>query len=144
MIQELSDFSHAKKVRDGSYLSNFSVNRITWCNFEKEKKITEYERVVKCQDNGQWSKKQWGQIQGAALVLERFLKVGVAWSRVGPCPQSFVYVAGTVHSTSAEGTSAMNCMHECLWKTLSQDCPQCNGEVAFSSSMCIYNVNLKT
>ena len=33
----------------------------------------------------------------------------------------------TVHSTSAEGTSAMNCMHECLWKTLSQDCP--HGEV---------------
>ena len=23
----------------------------------------------------------------------------------------------TVHSTSAEGTSAMNCMHECLCKT---------------------------
>ena len=39
-------------------------------------------------------------------------------------------------------TSAMNCMLECLWKTLSQDCP--HGEVAFSTSMCIYNVNLKT
>ena len=40
-----------------------------------------------------------------------------------------------------EGTSAMNCMHECLWKILSQDCP--HGEVAFSTSMCIYNVNLQ-
>ena len=38
------------------------------------------------------------------------------------------------------GIRAMNCMHECLWKTLSQDCP--HGEVAFSTSMCIYNVNL--
>ena len=36
------------------------------------------------------------------------------------------------------GTRAMNCMHLCLWKTLSQDCP--HGEVAFSTSMCIYNV----
>ena len=26
-----------------------------------------------------------------------------------------------------EGTRAMNCMHECLWKTLSQDCP--HGEI---------------
>ena len=48
----------------------------------------------------------------------------------------------TVHSTSAEGTSAMNCMHECLCKTHSRDCP--HAEVAFSTSMCIYNVNLKT
>jgi hypothetical protein len=38
----------------------------------------------------------------------------------------------TVHSTSAD---------ECLWKSLSQDCP--HGKVAFSTSMCIYNVNLQ-
>jgi hypothetical protein len=53
-------------------------------------------------------------------------------------PQAQVH---TVHSTSAEGPSAMNCMHECFWKILSQDCP--HGEVAFSTSMCIYNVNLQ-
>ena len=53
-------------------------------------------------------------------------------------PQAQVH---TVHSTSAEGTSAMNGMHECLWKILSQDCP--HGEVSFSTSMCIYNVNLQ-
>ena len=34
-------------------------------------------------------------------------------------PQAQVH---TVHSTSA-----MNCMHNCLWKTLSQDCP--HGEI---------------
>ena len=39
------------------------------------------------------------------------------------------------------GTRAMNCIHLCLWKTLSQDCPR--GEVAFSTSMCIYIVNLQ-
>ena len=39
-------------------------------------------------------------------------------------PQAQVH---TVRSTSAEGTSARNCMHECLWKTLSQDSP--HGEI---------------
>ena len=39
--------------------------------------------------------------------------------------------------TSAEGMSAMNCMHECLCKTHSWDCP--HGEVAFSNS----NINKK-
>ena len=34
------------------------------------------------------------------------------------------------------------CMHECLCKTHSRDRP--HAEVAFSTSMCIYNVNLKT
>ena len=38
----------------------------------------------------------------------------------------------TVNSTSAEGTSAIDSMHKCLCKTLSQDCP--HGEIAFSSS----------
>ena len=38
----------------------------------------------------------------------------------------------TVNSTSAEGTSAIDSRHECLSKTLSQDCP--HGEIAFSSS----------
>ena len=38
----------------------------------------------------------------------------------------------TNHSTSAKGTSAVICMHLCLCKTLSQDCPY--GEVAFSNS----------
>ena len=38
----------------------------------------------------------------------------------------------TVNSTSAEGTSAIDSMHECLSKTLSQDCP--HGEIAFSGS----------
>ena len=33
------------------------------------------------------------------------------------------------------------CMHLCLWKTLSQDCP--HGEVANSTTMYIYNVNLQ-
>ena len=47
----------------------------------------------------------------------------------------------TVYSTSAGGTSAMNGMHECLWKILSQDYP--HGEVSFSNSMCIYNVTLQ-
>ena len=50
-------------------------------------------------------------------------------------------ISHTVHSMSAKGTSALNCMHECLRKTLSQDCP--HREVAFSTSMCIYNVNHK-
>ena len=53
-------------------------------------------------------------------------------------PQAQVH---TVHSTSAEGTSAMNCMHECLWKTLSQDCP--HGEVAFSTSIRVVKFTLK-
>ena len=39
-------------------------------------------------------------------------------------PQALVH---TVHSTCAFGTRAMNCMHLCLWKTLSQDCP--HGEI---------------
>jgi hypothetical protein len=37
-----------------------------------------------------------------------------------------------------EGTSAMNCMNECLSKTLSQKCP--HGKIAFFNSDCIYNV----
>ena len=42
-------------------------------------------------------------------------------------------------STSAKGTSAMNCMHECLSKTLFQNyCP--HGKIPFSNSACIYNV----
>ena len=41
-------------------------------------------------------------------------------------------------STSAEGTSAMNCMHECLSKTLFQNyCP--HGKIPLSNSTCIYN-----
>ena len=38
----------------------------------------------------------------------------------------------TVNCTSAKGTSATDCMHECLSTTLSQDCP--HGEIAFSIS----------
>ena len=45
-------------------------------------------------------------------------------------------------STNAEGTSAMKCMHKCLWKPLSQDCP--HGEVAFSTSMCIYSAKVSS
>ena len=37
-----------------------------------------------------------------------------------------------VNSTSAEGTSAFDNMHECLSKTLSQNCP--HDEIAFSTS----------
>ena len=42
------------------------------------------------------------------------------------------------HSTCAFGTRAVICMHLCLCKTLSQDCP--HGEVAFSNS----DINKKT
>ena len=38
----------------------------------------------------------------------------------------------TVNSTSAEGTSVIDIMHECLSKTLSPNCP--HAEIAFSSS----------
>ena len=38
----------------------------------------------------------------------------------------------TVNSTSAEGTSAIDSMHECLSKTLSQNSP--HAEIAFSIS----------
>ena len=38
----------------------------------------------------------------------------------------------TVNSTSAKGTRAIDRMHLCLSKTLSQDCP--HGEIAFSGS----------
>ena len=39
----------------------------------------------------------------------------------------------TCSSTSAKGTSAMNCMHECLSKTLFQNyCP--HGKITFSNS----------
>ena len=52
-------------------------------------------------------------------------------------PQALVH---TVHSMSAEGTSAMKCMHLCLWKTISQDCPygkirQCTAIQLYDSSI---------
>ena len=50
-------------------------------------------------------------------------------------PQALVH---TVHSTRAFVTCAMNCMHLCLWKTLSQDCP--HGEIRHS----LFKTRLKT
>ena len=43
-----------------------------------------------------------------------------------------------VNSTSAEGTSAFDKMHECLSKTLFQNCP--HDEIAFSTSSHLINI----
>ena len=48
----------------------------------------------------------------------------------GFCSSTSAYI---IYRTSAKDTSAMNCMHQCLCKTIFQNyCP--DGEIAFSNS----------
>ena len=89
------------------------------------------------------SRHEWCNLTNFYLAF--FLLMSLLENATSPWGQSWERVlhkhSCIHHSTCAFGTRAVICMHLCLWKTHSRDCP--HGEVAFSTSMCIYNVFLQ-